>query len=380
MDVEAQRLIIGGGLAGLSLAAALLERGADPSALAIFDGGDDRRGSSAPAAMLHPFPGRRLRVKRGQGSAFVKSWECLQRWRRTLDGDKSWRTGPMIRPITDDQRGRDLVESWRQNREDFPELVTCRRVEADEIENRYAGVQSSTPVLIYEPAAGVVLSALTTRLRDSLQARGISFFDDTVVDFAKADHGWRGRTEGGIAWRADEVVLAVGAALDGHFPGLDLRRRAGELVLLEVPGLLLPAFVNAKKHVFQRPDGLLGLGSTYFDPESWDARSDDEAIRALKAGITDVIPSIADARVVDLWRGVRGVFGSDHMPLVGPIPGHRSLFSMGAFGSKGLLWAPAAGHALAALLVDGEDVISPHMDTRRMSADKWSRPNPAFSQ
>ena len=280
----------------------------------------------------------------------------------------------MVRPITDDDRGQLLYDSWQKVHHDLPEPIECQNMEAQEVNRRYSGLNLSTPALVYEPAAAVVAAPLLKHLRDLLDAKGVRFRDEAVESLdGTQEQGWTCVTSG-TRWIGERVVLAVGSALADYFPGLDLRRRAGELLILQPPdSVRLGAFVNVKKHIVELADGRWVLGSTYFDPTDSTPRDDRVVIRALKNGVVDVIPAVEEAEVVRIWRGERGVFGSDDMPLVGPVPGRPGLFSMAAFGSKGLLWAPAAGAALAGLLMGHDNTISPHMDSRRMSADKWGR-------
>lgn len=372
MGESSTTAIIGGALAGLSLAYGLVERGMEPSSVTVFDRGDPHRGSNSPALMMHPFPGREVRLRRGQGTSFVRSWERLAQWRRRFGEDGWWKPGTMVRPLADDDRGQLLYDSWLRVRDRLPEPVVCQKMEASEVNDRFSGIQLNTPALTYEPAAAVIAGPLLDHLRGYLDAKGVVFRDQAVRALHREARQWHCELEKGPSWAGQQVVLAVGSALDGYFPGLDLRRRAGELLILEPPpGERLEAFVNLKTHIVQLPTGMWGLGSTYFDPTSPEERNEDEIIDILKAGVVDAVPGVADARVADLWRGERGVFGSDDMPLVGPVPNRPGLFSMAAFGSKGLLWAPEAGRALAGLLVDGENALCPHMDSRRMSAEKW---------
>ena len=362
--------VVGAGLAGIALADSLVEAGVEPSQLCVVDDADPRRGSSSPAIILHPFPGRRMDLRRGQGDAFERGWARLNAWSDAL-GDDWWDIHSMVRPLTDDDKGAQLRESWESARNEYPELIEIELMSPDEVARQFPGIEPSVESLVYRPAASVMLSELLQRLRDRLEEQGVRFVDDRMVEMTSSGGGWTLGLDGGEQLESDTVVLAVGASLDEYFPGLDLRRKAGEIVVLDPGAQKLPALVNANKHMAARSDGLWGLGSTYFRVSEWDDRDDDAVAEELKAGIVDVVPAVADAEVVEVWRGERGVFGSDHMPLVGPVPGNDGLFCCAAFGSKGLLWALAAAQDLAVELCTGREVISKYMRTTRMSDDKW---------
>lgn len=369
MTEKQSMTIVGAGLAGLSLVDALLDRGVDPGALTVVDDADPRRGSACPTTMLHPFPGRRMDLRRGQGEAFVASWRRLEDWSDEL-GDDWWRPAPMVRPLQKDQRGRRLLETWQEARSDYPDEIRVEWVDAGGVRQDFDGVEPDGPALVYAPAAAVDLPGLIARLKGSLESAGVEFVDDRVVGLS-GDDAWELELRDGESRRCDRVVLAVGASLQDFFSGLDLRRKAGEVALLDPGDRELPALVNASKHLSQLPDGRWGLGSTYFRVDEWDDRDDEAVEDQLRDGIVDAVPVVADCEVVEIWRGERGVFGSDHMPLVGEVPESPDLYSCAAFGSKGLLWTPVATDGLAAELTGDTDTVSRHMEAGRMSADKW---------
>lgn len=371
--LDCRIIIVGGGLAGSSLAMALVERGIDPQKLSVVDAADSDRGSFSPATMLHPFPGRSMRLRRGQGEAFVRSWELIKQWNELPGGD--WlRTAPMLRPLADDERGERLESSWRTARGEYPDPIEVDRLDPDDIRVRFRCVTTEVPGLVYSPAAAVDLPGLVDGLRRALGARGVHWAERKAKRLRRTQNGWRVELSDGGQWLADSTVLATGAALDVVFPELDLRRKAGEVALLEPTREKLPVVVNARKQVFERPDGLWGLGSTYFPTSEWERRVDTAVAQTLKAGVEDVVDGIREAEVLRVWRGVRGVFGSDHMPLVGPVPETEGLYVFGAFGSKGLLWAPSAARDLARSMTGRRSAISEHMDTRRIKVERW-RPN-----
>ncbi len=331
--------VVGAGLAGLSLVDALLERGVEAASLTVIDDGDPRRGSSSPATMLHPFPGRKMDLRRGQDEAFVESWRRLEEWGQRLG--RTWmKTGAMVRPIGGDERGEMLRESWKKARTGYPDLIEVELMDAGEVRRTFPGFEPSTPALVYRPAASVVLPELLAKLRADLAECGVEFVDARMEELESHSGGWSLSLSTGDVVETPRAVLAVGASLQEYFDGLDLRRKSGEVAVLDPDGEELPALVNASKHIFERPDGLWGLGSTYYRLSEGEERVDVRVIEELKAGVVEVVPAVGDADVVEVWRGERGVFGSDHMPLVGEVPLSPGLFTCAAFGSKGLLWAP----------------------------------------
>lgn len=73
-----------------------------------------------------------------------------------------------------------------------------------------------------------------------------------------------------------------------------------------------------------------------------------ETVQLVAARAARVLPGLAAARVVATWSGRRSI-SPDGLPVVGPVPGVEGLEVAGAFGSAGMVTAPAACRAL----VDG---------------------------
>ena len=348
-------LIVGGGIAGTCLARALVDGGLEPARLRVLDAGCPRRGSAAPATMLHAFPGRSLAVRGFQQAAFVESFALMRRWQERYGG-AWWREGAMARPFTEDEQGQRLRTSWERWHGEYPAPLRSEVLSPREARARFEGLVVDDDVVVYEPAAGVLIPEWLRVMSEALRADGVTLEQGT----------WRR----GQAPEGTTVVLAMGTGLIPCFPGLDLRRKAGEVLVLDPGGRELPVFINGAGHLLQRPDGLWGLGSTYFPEEEWDARDDAAATEELLRGVDQLFPAVRDARVLTLWRGERCLFGSDHRPLLGPVPGAAAHYVFGALGSKGLLWGPALARLLAAHLLD-EAPIPGGLSTARVKAHRW---------
>ncbi|RDV38565.1 FAD-binding oxidoreductase [Bradymonadaceae bacterium TMQ3] len=346
--------VVGGGLAGLSLIDALLEQGHPAAELLVIDAADPQRGSSAPATVLHPFAGRTMAPGKAHWRAFLKSWETLQRWCEREE-EPLWRPAPMMRLMEGDKLSAKLEESWEEAHTSYPEIVRSRRVEGEESRRLLPGWQGR-PALVYEPAAAVDMPGLCAALLKRARERGVRVVQGDVADLRRDEKGWDiGLTSGAPAWRAARVVLATGAALGRLLGEADLRERPGEVGVWEATGPLkgLNVMVNSAANIFERPDGRVGVGSTYLKREGWRERGDGQAEQELGEKMAAALGGADPGRALQIWRGVRGIYGSDHRPLVGPVAGECELYVMAGFGSKGLTWAPAMGQVLAAHLLDG---------------------------
>lgn len=363
--------IVGAGLAGVRLATALLHEGISGSDIIMVDGRTPWRGSAAPTALLHPFPGRTIRPK-------AEGWAEFQRARAWLEraakrGFTSLRRLPMVRPLDDPDIGPSLRSSWADLEYDLPAGVEGHIVPGSQL-SRFRGVPTHWgSALWYRPAYSVALPELVRWHAGRLADEGVSFFDHRVerLQYSRtpAPH-----------WRFDapdipiarEIILAVGHGLHGWFPRLATSATGGELAVFRTEGQALDAILNASGHLAPTPGGRWVVGSTWWTP-------DDEGRRPESAGDPEDLlrekgeqlhPGVGAMHLEKIWSGIRLSFG-DHQPLSGPIPGVRRAHVLGALGSTGLYRSAHHAERLAGFLADEKPLPSP-ADPRRMSDDKWA--------
>jgi glycine/D-amino acid oxidase-like deaminating enzyme len=261
----------------------------------------------------------------------------------------------MLRMLQQTEVGERLRRSWLEWRDHYPRPIASQIIVVSAASQRFENICLHTDALMYEPVAAVSLPILLQRLRRWIAEQGVHFVDDSVERIERSGI-WTVHLEKNEQLLAERVIFAAGAGLATLFPDLDLRRKGGELLVVDPGDQVLEKFVNADSHVFQRPDHLWSVGSTYFPVEEWNTRDDDRVVERLLRGASREVPVLRECEVVGLWRGVRCVFGSDHRPLVGEVPGQPGLFVIGALGSKGLLWAPFLARRLASNLLAGTSI------------------------
>jgi tRNA 5-methylaminomethyl-2-thiouridine biosynthesis bifunctional protein len=212
-----------------------------------------------------------------------------------------------------------------------------------------------TPVraACYGPAAVVELPRALAHERAWLAAAGAIFNAGAALAVEpSASGGWRVR---GDVWEVagSDVVFACGAALGAWFTAPAVGTNGGELGLWAGEQALGCA-VDGGGHVAPMADGRWVGGSTYQRPASWegDEAADEAAQLMLRARLERLVPAMATARCIKIWRGCRASVGAAKAPLAGPVPGYAGLWVLGGLGSRGLLWAPWLAELLAAHMVD----------------------------
>ncbi len=364
--------IVGGGLAGMTLAQTLVaDHDPDPDSLVLFDADSARRGSDAPGALLHPFPTRSLIPHPQAMEGCRTSVRYIRRWADTI-GDGAIRSMPMVRPIFDDHVGERMLETWHKSKGEYPDWLDIQHVEGHELDRWDDRLPEVEEAIVYDSAYSVDLATVRERLLDRLAERGVDVRRPDPVDAIEYDGDtWQVSAETSVC--ADRVVLAFAHRMAAWFPDLDVRGRGGELMVAE-PAEVEPlqCAVNASGHIAPHADGSWVVGSTWWDPEDFDERTDREAAADLFERGGRLLSSLSEAEVDSIWRGVRVKY-RDHWPLVGPIPGGEDLFAMTAFGSKGLFRVPFFAERLAEFLLTGEDDIDDRAHTGRVDDEEWRR-------
>jgi tRNA 5-methylaminomethyl-2-thiouridine biosynthesis bifunctional protein len=247
--------------------------------------------------------------------------------------------------------------------------------------SRFAQASLCGPALHFLQGGWVDPAAV---VRQALATSGVRFQGQAQVKAlqapAQGDPDWRVLDEAGrVLARAPVVVLAAGGGLPVLASGL--ARELPTLGPLEVTRGQLTWFggaaalrrpVTGHGYAVSLPDGRLLCGASQQlvgqegqEGEGEELRPDDAAwnLSRLRT-LTGVMPPEGAAlggRVS--WR----VQTPDRLPLIGPapladlpprtrraqprfVPRHPGLFIMGAFGSRGLIWAPLASRLLCAWL------------------------------
>lgn len=365
--------LVGGGLAGLSLAESLVEHGVPGDAVQIIDADHPTRGSSAPTAIFHPFPGRSMEPKPRRLRLARATVERVERWREYFDAPPIIES-TMVRPLRDGHLTERLLETW-EGSDAYPDWFEGRRLEGDALHEYGEHLEDFDSAFVYRPAYAIDLDALTARVAERLADKGVAFERPAVVRTAHRDDGaWRLELDDGTL-RADRLVLALGPGLEDWFDGLTMRSRGGEL--LHAPGLDgsdLDHILNAGGHVARHPNGGVVAGSSWWDPEQFDDRTDEQAARDILDRCESLYPPLGETDKQVVWRGVRAIFG-DHQPLVGDVAGLEDTFVFGAFGSKGLLRVPLHAEQFSRYLV-GESSHVPELSAASRLRDERWEPTP----
>lgn len=162
--------------------------------------------------------------------------------------------------------------------------------------------------------------------------------------------------------RADQVVVAAGAWSGKLLAtlGLELpvKPMKGQMILFKCAEDFLPSMVLAKRrYAIPRRDGHILVGSTLEDV-GFDKTPTADALESLRATAIELLPGLADARVVKHWAGLRPA-SPEGVPYIGPVPGHAGLWLNCGHFRNGLVLAPASCQLLADLITGRTPCVDP---------------------
>ncbi len=349
--------IIGGGLAGTTLAWRLNRLG---ESVTVIDPVEPNSSSRVAAGLITPVAGQRFVVSWRYDEAWpiavehYREVECLSA--KTLLADR-----PMIRLIENERE----AGFWAIKRDSLPGHL-WRELEPGEL-----------PQAIHAPLGGVVLPA-AARLdvagyleasRQLLSASGGCRFMTGRIRLPEDLHYSQGMWNiEPMDVRVNRVVFCQGFEARGNpwFAGLSFNPSKGEIIDIEVPGLVATHTIHRGVWLVPGKNGAWRAGSTYtwhntsaFPTEIGCGEIMERLERFLK------IPF----RVTNQTAGIRpNIHG--FTPVIGSHPTVDGLAFFNGLGSKGSLLAPMMSDQLARHLVLGEPV-SRDVDVRfRMHGER----------
>jgi len=355
LDLEVEACVIGGGVAGLSCARRLAQRGIETVLLeagTVAGGASGRNGGFliAGTAAFHNDARQRFGVERAR-AIYARTLEAqreIYELATELEAGESLRKVGLLRLAVSEQEADHVRDHVRALREDgFPgELV--EREQLPPMLRRIGLVACRTdhdgalhPTRWYRLLAGAA------------EAAGARLYEGSPVagPVPAPDEGPLVTDRGSV--RARHVVVAADGALPALVPEYARRMRARRLHMVATEPLppMLEQLVYARwghEYLQQRPDGrILAGGFSDLDGEGSYTNS-DEGSPAIWARVQRYLAEDlgADAAVSHRWTGVVG-YTADLLPYVGAVPGRARLYVSGGYSGTGNVPGFMCGRDLA---------------------------------
>ncbi len=333
-------IIVGGGIIGLSLAIALRKRGA--RVLVVEKGEPGREASHAAAGMLVDCGVETPAALQPLATASARMYPEFV---HELEDESSVRVdlrseGTILFSSTrQGQRPADVAGDALQNpRKLEPALGPTRNEAAIYLKERSV-----------DPRALVKAALKTAKHREVDFSSG-----DPVTSVEVADGRVIGVSAAKTSFRAAIVVNCAGAWSGqlgpARFPTRPVR---GQMLAVAAPSRTLLRHVVRAPEVYlvPRSDGRILIGST-IEEAGFDKRTDPDTIHRLHQAAVNLIPELAQARILEDWAGLRPGTPDD-LPILGATSVAGYYVATGHF-RDGILLAPVTAHIMAQVITGGE--------------------------
>ena len=359
-------IVVGGGIAGVSSAFALAEKGVDVELVErqqTVGGG----GSFNPAAVVRPFLSLDTGIRNRFGiAAFDYAVQLYREINRRTSCD--WRETGVLQLAKDAAHSDKLAKAIEMAQ--LPAHLVCA-VDAGEA-TRLCGATVHENGLWFA-SAGYVDG---NRLCDSLIAASLPSVTlqanvEVTAIVANGSTVQVGDASGRVIASADFVILANGIAAKLLFPGGApwLRAIRGQVtgVAAVAPGLRAP--VCRDGYFTPAMDGQHYVGATFDHARANEVITREDRLRNLQRAAS-ILPGVIDAGSLVAqsdWAALRCA-SRDRLPVIGQID--DNLLCSIAMGSRGFSWAPLAGEVVACLIA-GEPMPLERNVLRRLSPSRF---------
>ena len=330
-------IIIGGGIIGLSLSIALRKRGA--TVLIVERGEPGREASHAAAGMLADFPLEMPPALQALASASARMYPEFVHELQDESG------------ISADLRdqGTILLATPEQLRE-HPALITESPLPSplSELEPELGHVNLPA---VYLKERSVDPRHVTAAAVAAARHRGVDFSSgDQVLAVEVGDGKATGVRTNKTRFAAGTVINCAGAWAGQIGPhAFPTRPVKGQMLCVAMPdkNLLRHVVRTPEVYLIPRSDGRLLIGATQ-EEAGYDKQTVPETIQKLRAAAMNLVPKLADARILEAWAGLRP--GTpDALPILGVTNTPGYFVATGHF-RDGILLAPVTARVMAQIV------------------------------
>jgi glycine oxidase len=350
-------VVVGGGLAGATVALHLAGRGAKVNLVEAEQPGSAATG--AAGGMLAPQyeaagPGALFRVlvqSRDYYPEFADAVEALSGEKLRLNWD-----GILVASFDEEEelRSRTRLEWQRAAGQEGEILDTAAATRLQ------PGITDEAVSYLWLPREGQVdsqqlavllprvLRAAGVQVLGNRRVRDVQIQRDTIVGVELTDDR---------RMAADAVVVAAGAwsAIVERLPfRIPVRPVRGHLLRFAAGAVSLgqPIADQQGRFLIPRADGTVLAGSS-MEEAGFDRSVDAEAVRAIHEAAARLVPALGTKNPTESWADLRPMT-ADGLPIIGSDAQVRGLFYAAGYGRIGILFSPLAGRVVADLILGGD--------------------------
>jgi len=347
--------ILGGGIAGLSMADAVLNRG---KSTALLDTKLPGSGSSAaPLVLINPATGRRAKLVQNAELCVNFADDLLKRT-ASHTGESFYKKNGVIRPALTEELAKDFKRS--PEKYDWPSQHWIQWLDEKEFASKYPVIGRHHGGLEIPYAYTVEAASFNIHLISYLQSRGLKSYFNTNYTIQSDTTAFKINLQSEQSFTTGILIYAVGSAIHqspewGFLPSSCIKGQLLDLTFKE--SLPLTHSISSMGYFAFNPDNpkRLVAGSTYehhYDDLSTDEKGKEDLYKKLER----TLPGIKNRdHTFSMWAGER-VSVSDHNPVAGAHPKLEGRYILGGLGSKGMIYGRYLAEQLTSFIFDGKPV------------------------
>ena len=266
----------------------------------------------------------------------------------------------------------------RQDERRPPATERIRRISSTEARDAYYPLLADASAVLLQPVARRVDGRLmTAAIEHGLRSHGVQTVDaDVSALLLEAGQVLGVRTAAGDDYTAGAVLIAGGAWSDDFGSQLDVQipvaPQRGQIIHLQLPGQDSGAWsiVNGCSGYYQVPwpDGRVVVGATRETGSGFAPHATVDGVQEVLREALRLAPGLHNAAIHEIRVGLRP-YTTDHLPLLGSIPGVKGVFLATGHGPTGLTLGPYS----AKLVVEQALDLSIAWDLAPFSATRFFR-------
>lgn len=348
--------IFGAGIAGLSTADALLNRG---KSVAIIDTGSPGGGSSgAPLVLINPATGRRAKLVKDAEACIHHAADLLKRT-ALHSGKRFYSKNGVLRPALTEKLAVDFQRS--PEKYSWPEHGWIEWTEESEFRSKYPWFGDHHGGLEVPHAYTVEADSFITCLTSYLHSLGLQSYFETEYSLENQDDSYfKINLRNGRSFTTGAVIDAIGSAIQHSPEWAFLRANCIKGQLLDLTfnqPLPVKHSISSMGYFAINPEtpNRLVAGSTY-EHHYDNLETDDEGKQYLYGKLERTLPGFKDREhTASMWAGER-VSTQDHNPVLGRHPELKNRFIIGGLGSKGMIYSRYLAEQLADLILKDKPI------------------------
>ena len=349
-------IIVGAGILGAAAAYHLAKAGVN---VTVVDRKDAGQATDAAAGIICPWLSQRRNkswyaLAKG-GAAYYPS--LIQQLEEDGETETGYQQVGAISLHTDVAKLEKMEERALKRRNDAPEIGMIKQLDSKETSAVFPTLAVDYSSVQVSGAARVNGRALREALVKAAKRHGAVFVHGSA-ELTYTDHEVTGVIVGTESFIADTVIIAAGAwAPELLAPlGISLKVSAqkAQIVHLQLeetetgnwPVVMPPT----DQYILAFEGGKIIIGATHEDNQPFDQRLTAGGLHEVLDKALAIAPGLADATFTEARVGYRP-FTPGFLPVIGAVPGIKSLLMANGLGASGLTMGPFLGQQLAKLVM-----------------------------